>query len=382
MGGALAVVAVVLAVALIGVVAWALHERRRGRLAEREVAAESRRGEAMRRSLEHLMEGVALVDASGVVALANPAAQALLGLEEGRPVAVGFLARLLDEAEDGATLRRTVEVEQSDGAHALLVTVAPAGAGARLVVVEDLRSDSALERRRRDFVANASHELKTPLAALIGLLDLAREVEDERRDDLLARAQRNALALARMAEDLLALARAEDPDWLLDPAPLRLEALAEEALEDFRGAAAERGIALDLVRAEGASPVVVGDAEALRTILRNLLANAVAHTREGGVTVVVAAEPFGASIEVRDTGEGIDPEVLPHIFERFYRGDAAHGRDAGRTGLGLSIVRNLLARLGGRISVRSAPGRGTVFRVELPEEPHRPLAGAGQPEFR
>ena len=98
--------------------------------------------------------------------------------------------------------------------------------------------------------------------------------------------------------------------------------------------------------------------------------------------MTVAADDGGASLTVRDTGPGIDPAILPQIFERFFRGDPAHSRASGGTGLGLAIVRNLLGRIGGRISVQSRPGEGSVFRVELPEQANDPLPGAGLAQFR
>lgn len=352
-----------------------------------------RKREAMRRCLEHLSEGVVLLGDRNEVRYANPAAVTLLGAY--RPPAHGGQRRLLSEfAPMGAvvalvdatnaaeTVRRVVETggESERNRRALNVTLAPAGPGRRLLVLEDAGADAAVARKRRDFVANASHELKTPIAALIGLLDLLDQVDEEAQPDLLERCRRNARSLANMTEDLLGLARAEDPDWRASPQPTLLFETTSAVVEDYRDAAESKGLELELLASE--LPPHLLDPDSYTTVLRNLVGNAVNYTQEGKVTVTLAGLPDGrAQFEVVDTGPGIDPDTLPSIFERFYRGDPARSRATGGTGLGLAIVRNLLRRMGGRISVTSREGEGTSFRVELPADPARPLLGAGQPEF-
>ncbi len=382
---------------LLLAVAFGWRERVRRSAAEAEFADTAARREAMQRSLDHLAEGVALLGRDHEVVYANPAAAALLDASAaaGLPAAAAAprgpplerftrhapILRLVSATPEADTVRRVIELTGA-GARServLQVTLAPAGPNRRLLVLQDLRSDAALERKRRNFVANASHELKTPIAALIGLLDLMEDLPESAHADLLARSQRNARSLANMAEDLLQLARAEDPDWRLKPVAMRPAEIVTAAAEEQRASAAAKSLAL---RVSGTSREIVADPVALQTVVRNLVSNAITYTETGGVEVILHDEEYGVSLTVRDTGPGIDPAILPQIFERFFRGDPAHSRANAGTGLGLSIVRNLLARMGGRISVQSRPGEGSVFRVELPADLVEPLPGAGLEEFR
>jgi signal transduction histidine kinase len=346
---------------------------------------------AMRRSLEHLSEGVVLLGARNEVRYANPAAATLLGAH--RPPAHGTVRPLLsefakmvhvvslvDRTDAAETVRRVVESRDGGRRRALSLTLAPAGGSRRLLILEDAGADAAIARQRRDFVANASHELKTPIAALIGLLELMDQVPEEARPDMLERCRRNARSLANMTEDLLGLARAEDPDWRPAPRPTDVAAISSSVVDDYRESAEAKDLTLEF-EADVMEQHLL-DADCYTTVLRNLVANAVNYTQRGRVTVRLSGLPDGRiQVEVEDTGPGIDAAALPSIFERFYRGDPARSRATGGTGLGLAIVRNLLRRMGGRISVTSREGEGTTFRIELPANPARPLLGAGQPEF-
>jgi len=324
---------------------------------------------AMRRSLEQTLLGAHRPPAHG--------AERPLLSEFAKMIHV---VSLVDRTDASETVRRVVESRDGGRRRALSLTLAPAGPSRRLLVLEDAGADAAIARQRRDFVANASHELKTPIAALIGLLDLIDQVPEESRPDLLERCRRNARSLANMTEDLLGLAHAEDPDWRPTPRSTDVVALSASVVEDYQESAQAKDLVLEL-RAEGVEEHLL-DADCYARVLRNLVANAVNYTQEGRVMVRLSGLPDGRiQVEVEDTGPGIDSTALPSIFERFFRGDPARSRATGGTGLGLAIVRNLLRRMGGRISVTSREGEGTTFRVELPVNPARPLLGAGQPEF-
>ena len=343
------------------------------------------RRESMRRVLEHLDEGALLLSSSGQVLYSNAAALHLLGsrLETGdEPLTLDRLTRsaaVLDAvaAHRGGTERRVVTAQIEDQEpFALELTVAPAGPERLLLVLRDVRESATVERKRRDFVANASHELKTPIAALIGMLDLMDLVSEQKREELMERARRNALSLAQMTEDLLGIARAEDPDWRPNPVSLSVAEVVDEVMASVEQSAEDKGLDLSVEIAERPFQLEV-DSTSLKTVVRNLVQNAINYTPEGEVRVRVERAPgIGARIEVEDTGPGIDPEILPRIFERFFRGDPAHSRATGGTGLGLSIVRNLVNRMGGRIAVDSRYGEGALFRVELPEQPMKPLPGS------
>jgi two-component system, OmpR family, sensor kinase len=221
--------------------------------------------------------------------------------------------------------------------------------------------------RQRQFTADASHELRTPLTLLLTQLEvtLARpRSEDEYRRVLVA-LREDVIRLQRLVNALLALARADAGRDRPAHERIDLGDLARQAVDGLQTLAAERGVRL----AVGAEPgiVVHGDESRLMQLIVNLVDNAIAHTPSGtNVTVDVAMERDGSTavLSVRDTGLGIAPEHLPHLFERFYRADPA--RAAGALGLGLAISRSIVEAHGGRIEAESRPGRGSTFTVKLP----------------
>ncbi|MFJ1698974.1 ATP-binding protein [Streptomyces sp. NPDC088252] len=232
------------------------------------------------------------------------------------------------------------------------------------------------ETRVRQFVADASHELRTPLASIRGYAELTRRGREETGPDTrhaLGRIESEAERMTGMVEDLLLLARL-DAGRPLSRERTDLSPVVVDAVSDAR-AAGQRGHhwRLDLPD----EPVTVhGDPTRLHQVLVNLLANARTHTPPGTTVTVrvrAAAGRSPATLEVQDDGPGIPPQLLPHVFERFARGDASRSRHAGSTGLGLAIVQAVVTAHGGRVEVSSVPGR-TVFTVQLPAEP-----GAGSP---
>jgi two-component system, OmpR family, sensor kinase len=215
------------------------------------------------------------------------------------------------------------------------------------------------------FTADASHELRAPLTAIRGNLDLLDRVKDmpeDERQETVQRVRREVERLSRLVNDLLILARA-DAGQELELRPVELDSLVLDAHRQVQGLA--DGVA---VRLEHLEPVVVqGDQDSLRQLVLILLDNALRYTRPGGhVSLGLRSEAPWAVVEVKDTGMGIRPEDLPHIFERFWRADAARSRDGGGTGLGLAIAKWIVDRQGGEVLVTSTPGVGSCFAVRLP----------------
>ena len=230
---------------------------------------------------------------------------------------------------------------------------------------EMLDSIETAYRLQQRFVADASHELRAPLTAILGNLDLLRRRPDlppEERQEALEEARREAERLSRLVADLLALARA-DAGMPLARRPLDLDAVVLDAFQEARRLARGQQLALDPFE-----PVQVeGDGDRLKQLLLILLDNAIKYTPEGGrITVGLRAAAGAAEIIVRDTGVGIPAKDLPHVFERFYRADPARSRDPGGTGLGLSIARWIVEQHAGEITLASEPGKGTTVTVRLP----------------
>ena len=239
-----------------------------------------------------------------------------------------------------------------------------------LVVLDDLTQLQRLERVRTDFVANVSHELKTPVTAISGLVETlieSEEMDEETRSRFLGKIQNQSLRLSSLVADLLALSRVEARDeQQLELRRMDLKLTAMDSVRRAMVAAEEKGIQLHSQVPEDAVNVN-GDEEALRQVVDNLLDNAIKYTQEGGgVSLSIEVEDGSAILLVKDSGIGIEAEHQERIFERFYRVDKARSREVGGTGLGLSIVKHFTASMGGVVGVESEPGVGTAFRVELP----------------
>ncbi|MEU4239591.1 HAMP domain-containing sensor histidine kinase [Actinoplanes sp. NPDC026619] len=240
-----------------------------------------------------------------------------------------------------------------------------------------LEARHASEMQVRQFVADASHELRTPLAAIRGYAELSRRSRapiSEEIAHVLSRVESEAKRMTGLVEDLLLLARL-DAGRPLAHDPVDLTMLVVDAVSDAHAAGPRHYWQLDLPE----EPVtVIGDGSRLHQVLANLLANARTHTPEGTtVTVSVRSDEQSAVVHVIDSGPGIQPELQPHIFERFARGDSSRSRAAGSTGLGLSIVHAVVTSHRGNVSVQSVPGQ-TVFTVVLPVVPPGLVPSAGQ----
>jgi signal transduction histidine kinase len=327
--------------------------------------------EEMAALIETMTDGVLASDPRGAIVTVNRAARRLLGYGPGDPLpALPELfhekaARELVAAALAGREARPEELER-DG-RALLVAARALPRGGALLVIRDVSELRRLDAVRRDFVANVSHELKTPLTSIAGYAEtLAGEAAAGTPAARFARTiLENARRMQRLVDDLLDLARIESGGWVPRPEPVDVAALAREAWAPLAERAAAGAVALgcDTARA----PAARADPDALRQIFTNLFDNALRHTPRGG-RVTVAAEPVpeGVRIAVSDTGSGIAPEHLPRIFERFYRADPGRSRAEGGTGLGLAIVKHLVEAHGGRVEARSVLGRGTSIVMVFP----------------
>lgn len=275
---------------------------------------------------------------------------------------------LLDAVEETHEVQRPIDLELERDGVILAARAATFGVDEAVLVVRDVTRSRRLAAVRRDFVINASHELKTPVAGIQALaesLALALRHDPGRATRMVTRIEQEASRLARLVRDLLDLARLEEDDDGIDQRPVDLVQVVDGQLERLHNVAAEHGISMTTDMPDRS--VIVAAPEDVRSIVANLLENAVRYNVDGGAVEVRLSRSDGrVTLEVHDTGEGIPPQERERIFERFYRIDKARSRAAGGTGLGLSLVRHATQRLGGTVSVHSELGVGSTFRVDLP----------------
>lgn len=318
------------------------------------------------------IEGPAMLfsrDGERLVA-ANRAARDLLGTGAGVEDATLIQAlgspTLVRAVREAGQLGRPVQLDADVHGRELRATASPLGEQL-LVMVADRTEQRRVEELRRDFVVNASHELKTPATAIHTLaeaLEVSLGHAPDRAPQLVARLLEESERLIRVVHDLLDLRRLEEPGPL-ERAPVDLAALVREVIAQLASRAGERGVTFSVTAPERAR--VAGLAGDLRLVIHNLVSNAVQYNRDGGEVHVSLESQDGAYVlTVADTGLGIPRQELPRIFERFYRVDVARSREQGGTGLGLSIVRHAVERHGGSVEADSLLGEGSTFTVRLP----------------
>jgi two-component system, OmpR family, sensor histidine kinase SenX3 len=320
--------------------------------------------------LQVLRSSAVLLDSSDAVVKASPAAHAL-GIVRGTRLMSDELVQLARRVRRDGEIRQ-IEIEIPRGplggdTLAVSVRVAPLGAHLVLVLVEDRTEAKRIDAIRRDFVANVSHELKTPVGALALLSEAVLSARDDpdavRR--FAERMQTEAHRLANLVQDLIDLSRLEGDDPLSEAERVSIADVVEEAL----GRAQELADAREIELVGSAPPElhVLGDFDQLVTGLGNLVGNAVNYSPDRTkVVVAVRREGELAEISVTDQGIGIPEQDLKRIFERFYRVDPARSRVTGGTGLGLSIVKHIAATHGGDVAVWSVEGAGSTFTLRLP----------------
>ena len=321
--------------------------------------------------VESLDEGVLAVDGRRHVVRINAAARELLGIADASPFPADRLSRdqvLRSALADALAGRSTDAAELRLGERIALLTARPLPAGGAVLALLDLTAIRRLETVRRDFVANVSHELKTPLTVIGGFAETLADDDPPpaQRRQFVEAIRSNALRMQRLVDDLLDLSRIESGHWQPHQTTVDVESAVLDTITSIEPAARVKGIEMVIDVAPDARSVFA-DHLAVRQVLANLIENAVRYTTTGQVTIFTRRRGPGVVLGVRDTGIGIPADHLPRIFERFYRVDPGRSREAGGTGLGLAIVRHLVEAHGGNVVAESERGAGTTVSAYFPD---------------
>jgi two-component system, OmpR family, phosphate regulon sensor histidine kinase PhoR len=336
---------------------------------------ESRRHE-LAAMLDSMQEGVAAITPDGLVRWSNAALNSIAAtqIQNGRP-----LVHFLRDPDVLACVRAALEDREVRYGRAnslapgriFEINAAPLSAGGALVVLHDVTRIEAAEKSRRDFIANVSHELRSPLTSIQGYVETL--VDEPHPDaattrEFLGIIHKNATRMNRLTEDLLALAGVESPDYKLALQATRASALVQDAIESLGGIVVDSEVELESTGAPEA--LVLADPDAMNQVFGNLIENSLKYAK-AGKRICVGARLLESEVEfiVQDFGPGIAFEHLDRIFERFYRVDKARSRDSGGTGLGLAIVKHIVLAHGGRVWAESELGSGAQFHFTLPLAP-------------
>lgn len=366
-----------------------------------------------------IADGVIAIDGKGVVQLINPAAQTIIGWAKEDSLNLDY--RLILKLTDGKGKELTAQTDPvqivlftnktvvnndlmllTNSSKQLLVSVLTSPVGApgsgAIIVFRDITAEKTEERQQAEFISTASHEMRTPVAAIEGYLGLALNPATAAIDDkaraYLTKAHESAEHLGRLFQDLLDVSRAEDGRLSNNPAVIDLVGLLNDLTTGFQPKAQQKNLSLVCNVAphdtagsgdKRITPVyyAMADRDHAREVVSNLIENAIKYTKEGTVIVDVGGDQANAIISVRDSGIGIPPEDIPHLFQKFYRVDSSATREIGGTGLGLYLCRRLVEAMNGRIWVESDYGKGSTFFVALPrfsnEEAMKLLQQEGEP---
>jgi two-component system phosphate regulon sensor histidine kinase PhoR len=330
--------------------------------------------------LGSMIEGVVVISARERVLYSNRAFTQILGLE-GMAVQDRPLIEVVRHTKLLAVIKDALSREKQQSSEIVVGTIRPrsfavtavpvraGGASGAVLVLHEITDLRRLERVRQDFVANVSHEFRTPLTAIQGFAEtlLNGALDDPaHRDRFVEIIREHADRLARLTEDLLELSQIEAGELKLELEPVSVQRLIESCIDTVRIKASSKQLAIE-VKVPAETLTMRGDVNRLRQVLQNLLDNAVQYTPAGGrIEIATERRESEVTVSVHDTGIGIPQAEQSRIFERFYRVDAARSREAGGTGLGLSIARHIVEAHGGRIWVESTVGEGSHFHFSVP----------------
>ncbi len=319
-----------------------------------------------------MREGLVLLDEHGSILSINAAAQALFGADAqcvGRDFLTIERSHEISAAIQAAAADGHCEVRAERAGRVYQFDISRITSDGKflgtVILAFDITEQEFAERNRREFTANVSHELKTPLQGIIGSAELIENgmVKPDDLPRFVGHIHAEAARLVTLIDDIIRLSQLDEGD-AMPTEPVDLLAVSQEAAENLHDAAAARNVTVSVT---GQPAVLPGVRRLIYEIVYNLCDNAIKYNRDGGrVDVTVAADAGGSSITVADTGIGIAPEHQGRVFERFYRVDKSHSKASGGTGLGLSIVKHAVQYHHGRIELESTPGTGTTIRVVFP----------------
>jgi two-component system, OmpR family, phosphate regulon sensor histidine kinase PhoR len=321
-----------------------------------------------------LADAATVVDGRGVVIAANQAARDVLQID---PVGLQLTAVLRNSALAGAMkdvrksrIATSLDIEIYAGPQRQFgVHVAQLGTDDHLLIsLRDLTREQRVERMRADFIANASHEMRTPLASIIGLIETLQgpaKNDHKAQDRFLATMNQQAQRMKSLIDDLLALSRVEINEHVQPVSKADLSDVARQACANLQSLA--ESLKVELVCKASTPANVRGNTEELLQVAQNLVENAVKYGASGGSVIVTCEVASGfAELRVKDFGPGIEAVHIPRLTERFYRVNTKESRALGGTGLGLAIVKHIVSRHRGKLDISSAPGQGSIFAVRIP----------------
>jgi two-component system, OmpR family, sensor histidine kinase VicK len=353
--------------------------------------------------VQTIADGVCLCDPTGNIVMFNPAAELITGWKSSEAVGLNYQSvfQLVDEkggpvdlSVNPFALSSENEVikyndgflkTRSDRSVNLALTVSRLVDGKLVAVFRDTTEEKNAEKQRAEFISTASHEMRTPVAAIEGYLSLAMNDKvckmDEKAKDFVFKAHSSTQHLGKLFQDLLTASKSEDGRLTSHPIAVDVSSMLTQLVSDNRFAAEKKGISVDF--ALGAKSEVVdasrggqkvltplyfvhADPERLREVITNLFDNAVKYSESGKITIGLAADAKTVQIRVQDTGFGIPVDDLPHLFQKFYRVDSSATRTIGGTGLGLFICKKIVELYNGRIWAESVLGKGSTFFINLP----------------